>query len=194
MRRGRLEQAVDVLKETELGLLHFEEVIDVPPEDTLLSFDAVCLIERTRDRVVLTGEAANDHLDIGDFDFARFGLFQDPINVIVDNGIIAEAIHVATGRELTRLGSGRFPLICPNGAEGAGWFHIKLGMSRVGIAFETQTKSTDARKKLGNINLRHVSPIAAVSVYGAHNNSRSRGQDQDLNFLGVSSCSELLWG
>ena len=178
MRRGRLEQAVDVLKETELGLLHFEEVIDVPPKDALLALDAVCLIERTRDRVVLAGETANNHLNIGDFDFFRLGLLQDLIDVFVDDGIIAEAIHVATGRELTRLGSGRLPLIGPNGAEGAGGLHIKLGMSRVGIAFETQTKSTDARKKLGNINLRHVSPIAAVSGYGGHNNNRSRGQSR----------------
>lgn len=153
MRRGRFEQAVDILKETELGLLHFEEVINVPPEDTLLAFDAVCLIERTRDRVVLAGKATDDHVDTGNFNLAGFGLLQDLIDVFVDNGIITEAIHVATGGELTRLGSGRFPLVGPNSAEGAGGFHIKIGITRVGIAFEAQTKSADASKKLGNFDL-----------------------------------------
>ena len=183
MRRGRLEQAVDVLKETELGLLHFEEVIDAPPKDTLLALDAVRLIERACNRVVLAREATDDHLHVGDFYFAGFSLIQDLIDIFVDNGIFAKAVHIATCRELTSFGSGRFPLVCPNGMEGASGLHVKLGMTRVGIAFKTQTKSADARKKLGNVNLRHVSPIAAVSVYGAHNNSRSSGQDQDLNFM-----------
>ena len=153
LRCRRFKQAVDVFEEAELGFLHLEEVIDVPPEDTLLAFDAVCLIEWTRDRVVLAGKTTDDHVDTGNFNLAGFGLLQDLIDVFVDNGIIAEAIHVATGRELTRLGSGRFPLICPNGAEGAGGFHIKIGITRVGIAFEAQTKSADASKKLGNFDL-----------------------------------------
>lgn len=183
LRRGRFEQAVNVLKETEARFFHLEEVIDVPPKDTLLALDAVRLIERACNRVVLAREATDDHLHVGDFNFAGFSLLQDLIDVFVDNGIFAKAVHIATCRELTSFGSGRFPLICPNGMEGASGFHVKLGMTRVGIAFKTQTKSADARKKLGNVNLRHVSPIAAVSVYGAHNNNRSSGQDQDLNFM-----------
>lgn len=183
LRCGRLEQAINILKEPEAGLLHLEEVIDVPPKDTFPALDAVCLIKRTCDGVILAREAANDHIDVGDFNLAGFSLLQDLIDIFVDNGIFAKAIHIATGCELTRLGSGRLPLIGPNGAKGPGGLHVKLGMTRVGIAFETQSKSADARKKLGNVNLRHVSPIAAVSVYGAHNNNRSSGQDQDLNFM-----------
>ncbi len=183
LRCGRLEQTVNILKEPEAGLLHLEEVIDVPPKDTLLAFDAMCLIERTCDGVILAREAADDHLHIRDFNLAGFSLFKHLIDVFVNNRVLAKAIHIATGCELTRLGSGRFPLVGPNGMEGAGGLHVKLGMTRVGIAFKTQTKSADARKKLGNVNLRHVSPIAAVSVYGAHNNNRSSGQDQDLNFM-----------
>lgn len=183
LRRGRLEQAVDVLEETEARLLHLEEVIDVPPKDTLLALDAMCLIKRASDRVILAREAADDHLHVRDFNLAGFSLLKDLINVLVDNGILAKAIHIATRCELAGLGSGRLPLVGPDGMEGAGGLHVKLGMARVGIAFKTQTKSADARKKLGNVNLRHVSPIAAVSVYGAHNNNRSSGQDQDLNFM-----------
>lgn len=183
LRCGRLEQTVNILKEAEAGLLHLEEVIDVPPKDTLLALDAVCLIERTRNRVILAREATDDHLYVGDFNLAGLSLLQYLIDVFVDNGIFAKAIHVATGRKLAGLGSGWLPLVGPNGAEGAGGLHVKLGMTRVGIAFEAQPKSADARKKLGNVNLRHVSPIAAVSVYGAHNNNRSSGQDQDLNYM-----------
>ena len=183
LRCGRLEQAINILKEPEARLLHLEEVVDVPPKDTLLALDAMCLIKRTCDRVILAREAANDHLHIRDFNLTGFSLFKYLIDVFVNNGVFAKAIHIATGCELTRLGSGRFPLVGPNGMEGAGGLHVKLGMTRVGIAFKTQTKSADARKKLGNVNLRHVSPIAAVSVYGAHNNNRSSGQDQDLNFM-----------
>lgn len=183
LRCGRLEQTVNVLKETETRLLHLEEVIDIPPKDTLLALDAMCLIKRTCDRVILAREAANDHLHIRDFNLAGFSLFKHLIDVFVNNRVLAKAIHIATSCELTRLGSGRLPLVGPNGMEGAGGLHVKLGMTRVGIAFKTQTKSADARKKLGNVNLRHVSPIAAVSVYGAHNNNRSSGQDQDLNFM-----------
>ena len=183
LRRGRLEQAVNILKEPEAGLLHLEEVIDVPPKDTFLTLDAVCLIKRTCDGVILAREAANDHLHIRDFNLAGLSLLKHFIDVFVDNRVLAKAIHIATGCELTRLGSGRLPLVGPNGMEGAGGLHVKLGMTRVGIAFKTQTKSADARKKLGNVNLRHVSPIATVSVYGAHNNNRSSGQDQDLNFM-----------
>ena len=128
-------------------------MIDVPPEDTFLALDAVCLIEGTRDRVVLAREATNDHLHVGDFNFAGFSLLQDLIDIFVDNGIFAKAVHVTTCRKLTRLGSGRFPLVGPNGAEGAGWFHIEIGITRVGIAFEAQTKSADASKKLGNFDL-----------------------------------------
>lgn len=183
LRCGRLEQAVNILKKTEAGLFHLEEVVDVPPKDTLLALDAVRLIERTRNRVVLAREAADDHLYIGDFNLAGLSLLQNPIDIFIDDGIFAKAVHVATCRKLARLGSGWLPLVGPNGMEGASGLHVKLGMTRVGIAFETQPKSADARKKLGNVNLRHVSPIAAVSVYGAHNNNRSSGQDQDLNFM-----------
>ena len=183
LRRGRLEQAVNVLKETEARLLHLEKVIDVPPKNTLLALDAVRLIERASDGVILAREAANDHLDVRDFNFTGLSLLQDLIDIFIDYGIFAKAVHVATCRKLAGLGSGRLPLVGPNGAKGSGGLHIKLGMTLVGIAFEAQPKSTDARKKLGNVNLRHVSPIAAVSVYGAHNNNRSSGQDQDLNFM-----------
>lgn len=183
LRCRRLEQTVNILKEAEAGLLHLEEVIDVPPKDTLLALDAVRLIERTRNRVVLAREAADDHLYIGDFNLAGLSLLQNPIDIFIDDGIFAKAVHVATCRKLARLGSGRLPLVGPNGMEGASGLHVKLGMTRVGIAFESQPKSADARKKLGNVNLRHVSPIAAVSVYGAHNNNRSSGQDQDLNLM-----------
>lgn len=183
LRCGRLEQAVNILKETEARLLHLEEVVDVPPKDTLLALDAVRLIERTRNRVVLAREAADDHLYIGDFNLAGLSLLKYLVDIFVDNGIFAKAIHVATCRKLAGLSSGRLPLVGPNGMEGAGGLHVKLGMTRVGITFETQPKSADARKKLGNVNPRHVSPIAAVSVYGAHNNNRSSGQDQALNFM-----------
>ena len=183
LRRGRLEETVDVLEETEARLLHLEEVIDVPPKDALLAFNAMRLIERASDGVILAREATDDHLHVRDFNLAGFCLLQNPIDIFVDNGIFAKAVHIATGRELTSLSSGRFPLVCPNGAERASGLHVKLGMTRVGIAFKTQTKSADARKKLGNVDLRHVSPIAAVSVYGAHNNNRSSGQDQDLNLM-----------
>lgn len=183
LRRGRLEQAIDVLKETEARFLHLEEVIDVPPKDTLLALNTVGLIKRASDGVILAGKATDDHLHVGDFNLASFSLLQNLIDIFVDNGILAKAIHIATCRELTGLGSGRFPLVGPNGSEGASGLHVKLGMTWVGVAFETQTESTDARKKLGNVNLRHVSPIAAVSVYGAHNNNRSSGQDQDLNLM-----------
>lgn len=183
LRCRRLEQTVNILKEAKAGLLHLEEVIDVPPKDALLALDAVRLIERTGDRVILAREAANDHLHIRDFNLACLSLLKHFIDVFVDNRVLAKAIRIAAGCELTRLGSGRFPLVGPNGMEGAGGLHVKLGMTRVGIAFKTQTKSADACKKLGNVNLRHVSPIAAVSVYGAHNNNRSNGQDQDLNYM-----------
>lgn len=183
LRCGRLEQTVNILKETEAGLLHLEEMIDVPPKDALLALDAVRLIERACNRVVLAREAAYDHLHVGDFNLAGLSLLQNLIDIFVDYGIFAKAVHIATGCELARLGSGWFPLVGPNGMEGAGGLHVKLGMTRVGIAFESQPKSADARKKLGNVNLRHVSPIAAVSVYGAHNNNRSSGQDQDPNFM-----------
>lgn len=183
LRCGRLEQAVNILKETEAGLLHLQEVIDVPPKDTLLALDTVCLIERACNRVILARETTDDHLHVGDYNLAGLSLLQYLIDIFVDNGIFAKAVHVATGCELTGLGSGRLPLVGPNGMEGAGGLHVKLGMTRVGITFETQPKSADARKKLGNVNLRHVSPIAAVSVYGAHNNNRSSGQDQALNFM-----------
>ena len=183
LRGGRLEQAVNILKETEAGLLHLEEVIDVPPQDTLLALDAVRLIERTCNRVVLARETTDDHLHVGDFNLAGLSLLKYLVDIFVDNGIFAKAIHVATCRKLAGLSSGRLPLVGPNGMEGAGGLHVKLGMTRVGITFETQPKSADARKKLGNVNLRHVSPIAAVSVYGAHNNNRSSGQDQALNFM-----------
>lgn len=183
LRRGRLEQAIDVLKETEARFLHLEEVIDVPPKDTLLALNTVGLIKRASDGVILAGKATDDHLHVGDFNLASFSLLQNLIDIFVDNGILAKAIHIATCRELTGLGSGRFPLVGPNGSEGASGLHVKLGMTWVGVAFETQTESTDARKKLGNVNLRHVSPIAAVSVYGAHNNNRSSGQDQGLNLM-----------
>lgn len=158
-------------------------MIDVPPKDTLLALDTVCLIERACNRVILARETTDDHLHVGDYNLAGLSLLQYLIDIFVDNGIFAKAVHVATGCELTGLGSGRLPLVGPNGMEGAGGLHVKLGMTRVGITFKTQTKSADARKKLGNVNLRHVSPIAAVSVYGAHNNNRSSGQDQDLNFM-----------
>lgn len=183
LRCGRLEQAINILKEPETRLLHLEEVIDVPPKDTLLALDAMCLVERASDGIILAREATDDHLHVGDFNLACLSLLKHFIDVFVGNRVLAKAIHIATGCELTRLGSGRFPLVGPNGMEGAGGLHVKLGMTRVGIAFKTQTKSADARKKLGNVNLRHVSPIAAVSVYGAHNNNRSSGQDQDLNFM-----------
>lgn len=183
LRCGRLEQTVNILKETEAGFLHLQEVIDVPPKDALLALDAVRLIERTCNRVVLAREAADDHVNFGDYNLVGLSLLKYLIDIFIDDRILAKAIHIATCRKLAGLGSGRLPLVGPNGMEGAGGLHVKLGMTRVGVAFETQPKSADTCKKLGNVNLRHVSPIAAVSVYGAHNNNRSNGQDQDLNFM-----------
>ena len=145
LRCGRLEQAVNILKKTEAGLFHLEEVVDVPPKDTLLALDAVRLIERTRNRVVLAREAADDHLYIGDFNLAGLSLLQNPIDIFIDDGIFAKAVHVATCRKLARLGSGWLPLVGPNGMEGASGLHVKLGMTRVGIAFETQPKSAGER-------------------------------------------------
>ena len=153
MRRGRFEQAVDVFEEAELGFLHLEEVIDVPPEDTLLALDAVRLIERACNRVVLAREATDDHLHVGDFNFAGFSLLQDLIDIFVNNGIFAKAVHVTTCRKLTRLGSGWFPLVGPNGAEGAGGVHVEIWITRVSVAFEAQTESADASKKLGDFDL-----------------------------------------
>ncbi len=43
--RGGLEQAVDVLEKAEAGILHLEEVVDIPPQDALLALDAVGLVE-----------------------------------------------------------------------------------------------------------------------------------------------------
>ncbi len=74
---GDLSRRSTFSKETEARLLHLEKVIDVPPQDTLLALDAVRLIERAWNRVVLAREAADDHLHVGDFNFAGFSLLQD---------------------------------------------------------------------------------------------------------------------
>ena len=98
-------------------------------------------------------EAADDHLDVGDFNLSGFSLFQDFIDIFVDYGILAKAVHIAACRELTILGSGWFPLIGPNGAKGSGGLHVEIWITRVSVAFEAQTKSADASKKLGDFDL-----------------------------------------
>ena len=54
----------------------------------------MCLVERTRDGVILAREAADDHLDVGDFNLTGFSLLQDLIDIFVNYGIFAKAVQV----------------------------------------------------------------------------------------------------
>ena len=113
---------------------NLEEAVDVPPKDALLALDAVCLVEGTRNGVVLAWKAADDHVDVGDLGLPRLSLVQYPVDVLIHHGALAEALGVASGGELPRLGSWRLPLVRPDGGEGACRLHIELGMVGVCIA------------------------------------------------------------
>lgn len=121
-------------------------------------------ISGTRDGVVLAREAADDHVDVGDPYLPSLGLVQYSVDVLVHHRALAESLGVASGRELPGLGSGRLPLVRPDGGEGTGGLHVELGMVRVRVALEAQTEPADSREELGDLDLRHVSPIAAVPV------------------------------
>ena len=139
-------------------------MVDVPPQDALLTLDAAGLVEGTSHGVVLTRKAADDHIDVGNLGLPRLGLLQNPVDVLVHHGAIAEAFGVAAGGELAGLGSRRFPLVRPDGGKRPCGLHIELGMLGVREALEAQAKPADAREELGDLDFRHVSPIAAVSV------------------------------
>ena len=66
-----LKQAVDVFEQNIAWLiLKLKESVDVPPQNTLLAFNATRHRQGLCNRVVLAGEPTHDHIDIGDADSA----------------------------------------------------------------------------------------------------------------------------
>ena len=61
----RLEQSIDVLQKDQRRAAHLDQPVDLPPEDALLTLDAVSLMEELGDGVVLTGEAADQQVVVG---------------------------------------------------------------------------------------------------------------------------------
>ena len=124
------------------------------------------LRERASDGVVLAREPAYHHVDGGQLPLSGLDLVEDLVDVLVYDGVLAEVRLVAAGGELASLGSGRLPLVGPDGLEGARGGHIELGVCGIVIAVKAKTKPADACKELGNFNfLGHVSPIATVSCW-----------------------------
>jgi len=134
--RRRLQEPIDVLEEDESRPLLLEDPIDRPPEDALLALDPVRLVQRLRDRVVLTREAADQQVVIRDLlAFAGCDLIQDDVDVLVDVYAGPEMADVAVERVLS-LGLG-LPLVSPDDLPASG--------------LETETESSDAREQLDHL-------------------------------------------
>src|SRR5262245_58497168 len=87
--------------------------MDRPPENALLTDDAVSLAPNLGDRVVLAGEAANEKVVVREvIPSLRVHPLHDDIDVLVVDRVGAEVRLVAVGGVLS-LGGG-FPLVGPN--------------------------------------------------------------------------------
>ena len=126
----------------------------------------MCLGKGAGNGIILTREAAYDHVSRGDFSLAGFGLVKNRGYVLVYNGVLAKALCIAAGGKLSPLCSGRLPLVGPDGFEGPCGRQGKLGVRGVAVAFKAKAKPADPSKELGNFDLvGHVSPIAPVTYF-----------------------------
>ena len=158
-------------------MLELKERVDVPPEDALLALDATRLRQGLGNGVVLTGEAADDHVDIGDINLAVPILVENNVDVLVHHRILAKARTVAAGGKLLGISSGRLPLIGPDGLVRTRGREIHLRFVGIVIPLKAQPKPADARKELGHSDdllRRHVSPFA-VCVALLDHDRRSTG-------------------
>ena len=129
------------------------------------ALDAARLRKRTRNRIVLAREAANNHIDRRNAPLSGFDLVHDSIDVLIDDGILAKVGCIAARCELAPLRSRRLPVVCPDGLERARCWQLPFRMLGILIAVQTQPEPADPRKKLGYLDLAvHVSPIAAVDT------------------------------
>ena len=120
--------------------------------------------ERASNGIVLAREPAYHHVDGGKLPLSGLDLVKNLVDIFVYDGVLSEVRLVAASGELASLGSGRLPLVGPDGLEGACGGHIELGVRGVMVAVEAKTKPADPREELGYFNiLGHVSPIATVS-------------------------------
>jgi hypothetical protein len=62
----------------------------------------------------LARESTNEQIEIRYFALAGFILVENLVDVLVYARPLAEPLFIATPSKLFRLGSGWFPLICPN--------------------------------------------------------------------------------
>jgi hypothetical protein len=135
-----IKEPVDVLEQDEARAIPLaqqgQKAVDLPPQNALIAYDALRLIERLRDGIVLTREATDDQIDARKADFPM-GIF-DPIekssDVLVPVPLAPEVRLVATRRELLRVRPWWLPLIAPD--------HLPFS-SRL----ETEPESADAREQ-----------------------------------------------
>src|SRR5688572_13636117 len=118
-----------------------QQAEDLPPQHALLAADAGGLAQDLRHRVVLTGEAADEHVEVGNV--AALAC-REPVDhrgdVFIGVSGVAEAVDVAIGRVL-RLRRG-FPLVRPHDLEPGTATSLAVRRSRPADAFETEAETT----------------------------------------------------
>ena len=94
--------------------------MNIPPEHTLLTFNAVRLRKGLGNRVILAGEATAEQVSVRNFVEARLNIIKYGVNITVfEVCFFTETFLVAAGRKLAADRSRGLPLVRPDSREGA---------------------------------------------------------------------------
>ena len=149
---GGFQQPVDVFEQHETGMAHLQQTVDAPPQDALLPVDARCHGQRLGDRIVLAGEPAHEHVELGNLPCPGFNLIEGLGDILVDNRTLAEPVRVASRGELLALLPVGLPVVRPHRLERAGGILVEFGMLRVVVSVQAEAETAHAREQLGNTN------------------------------------------
>ena len=149
---GGFQQPVDVFEQHETRMTHLQQAVNAPPQDALFPVDSRCHGQRLGHGIILAGEPAYEHVELGDLPGSGLNLVKGLGDVLVDDGSFAEPVRVAPRGELLALLPVGLPVVCPHRLERAGGIHMELGMIRVVVSIQAKTEAAHAREQLGNTN------------------------------------------
>ena len=125
-------------------MAHFKNGVDAPPKHAFFTFNARCKTCGLRDRIILAGEASNEHVEFRQFTFAIFDLLDNDCDIFIDAASFAKALFVAAPCELFGGSPIWLPIIGPDGVEIAGWLHLEIGILGIAVTIKSKSESANA--------------------------------------------------
>lgn len=147
-------------------MTHFKKRVDAPPQHALFAFDARRLVRGLGDRIILTGKAAHEHVELGQLALAIPDLIDDNGNILVHTAARAEPTFIAAPCELFGCAAVRLPVVSPDRSERAGRRHVELRMFWIVIAFQAESEPADTGEQFSHSyrSLFHGTRYASICI------------------------------